>query len=258
MMTDVQGPAGVLMVDDDGSGDLPVLFVHSLCGNSTYWSAQLEHLRHTRQAVAFDLRGHGRSQAPADNDYSLDSLATDIDAVVDCIGLDRFVLVGHSIGGSVALHYAGLRPQRVAGLLLLDATADVRQLPLELKRKFITALESEDCHRFFENFWEHFLAGSSSRTREIVLADLHKAPRELIAGMIGSVLKFNPLPPLASYKGPKCAVAIPTNDTPLSLHNLVPDLPHVTITGTGHWLQMDIPAEFNRVLNGFLDTVEKR
>ncbi|GAM10094.1 dihydrolipoyllysine-residue acetyltransferase component of acetoin cleaving system [Geobacter sp. OR-1] len=257
MLTAVHGPAGELMVDDGGTGGLPVLFVHPLCGNATYWSAQLEHLRQTRRAAALDLRGHGRSQAPSDNDYSLDSLSADIDAVVDSIGLDRFVLVGHSIGGSVVLDYAGLRPQRVSGLLLVDATADVRQLPLEQKLEFTTVLESEGCHRFIENFWEQFLDGSSPLVRERVLTDMHRAPRELIAGMIGTVLKFNPLPPLASYKGPKFAVVMPTNDTPLSLHNLVSDLPHVTISGTGHWLQMDSPAELNRVLDSFLDTVEK-
>ena len=63
----VKGTAGLLHVDDDGTGGVPVVFVHSFTGDTTHWSAQLEHLRKTRRAVAFDLRGHGQSESPSGN-----------------------------------------------------------------------------------------------------------------------------------------------------------------------------------------------
>ena len=69
--------------------------------------------------VAVDLRGHGRSEAPAAGDYAVESLAADIAAVVDALGLGRFVLVGHSMGGAAALAYADAHPERVAGLVLV-------------------------------------------------------------------------------------------------------------------------------------------
>ena len=122
--TQVTGPAGALEVDDGGRGGLPVVLVHSLAGNSTHWTAQLEHLRRDRRAVALDLRGHGRSEPPKDGDYTIAAMAGDIAAVVDTLGLDRFVLVGHSMGGGVALAYAGAHPDRVAGLVLVDPIGD--------------------------------------------------------------------------------------------------------------------------------------
>src|SRR6266508_2399049 len=116
MPLEVEAPAVRLHVDDGGAGGVPVVFVHSFAGSSSHWSAQLVHLRKNRRAVALDLRGHGRSAPPRDNDYAIDSLAGDVAAVVDRLGLNRFVLVGHSIGGAAAIAYAGAHPERVAGL----------------------------------------------------------------------------------------------------------------------------------------------
>lgn len=113
-----------LFVDDGGptsSTALPVVFVHSFGGNTTHWAAQLEHLRHTRRAIALDLRGSGKSGPPDDGDYSIEALARDVASVVDSLDLRRLVLVGHSQGATTALAYAGAHPERVAGLVLIDS-----------------------------------------------------------------------------------------------------------------------------------------
>src|SRR3954471_20697978 len=102
----VQGGAGKLAVDDGGEGGLSVVFVHSLAGNTAQWTLQLEHVRQDRRAVAFDFRGHGRSEPAVDGSYSVANMASDIATVVDALGLGRFVLVGHSMGGGAALVYA--------------------------------------------------------------------------------------------------------------------------------------------------------
>ncbi len=137
------GPAGALAVDDGGSGGLPVVFVHSLAGNSTHWTAQLEHLRPSRRVVALDLRGHGRSEPPRDSNYTIAAIAGDIAAVVDTLRLDRFVLVGHSMGGGVALTYAGNHPDRVAGLALLDPISDGKQISPAEAKAYLSGFETE-------------------------------------------------------------------------------------------------------------------
>src|SRR3954467_3425751 len=95
----IQGPAGKRAVDDGGTGGLPVVFAHSLAGNAGQWKQQLEHVRRSRRAVAFDFRGHGSSEPAVDGGYSIADMAEDIAAVVEAAGLKRFVLVGHSMGG---------------------------------------------------------------------------------------------------------------------------------------------------------------
>ena len=58
--------------------------------------------------------------------------------------------------------------------------------------------------------------------------------------------------PLRRYAGPKFAIVTPRNDTPLSLHHAVPGVKHVVVTGTGHWIHLDKPDEFNEALDGVL------
>jgi pimeloyl-ACP methyl ester carboxylesterase len=77
-----------LYADDGGTGDsLPVLFLHSSAGNASQWSAQLEHLRPHRHAVALEWRGHGRSGVPTDGDYSFPAMAADVAEAVERLGL---------------------------------------------------------------------------------------------------------------------------------------------------------------------------
>jgi len=247
-----------LCIDDSGSGGLPVVFVHSLAGNTRHWSAQLEHLRKERRAVAFDIRGHGNSEPPKDGDFAIESLASDIDVVANEIGLKRFVLVGHSSGGTVAIAYAGSHPEKVAGLLLADPAGDVRKVPAEQVDLLMGALESDSYSKAIEDYYSMLLTGSQPAVREKVIQDLRNTPRETVIGIFKSSLWHDPLTPLQLYKGPKLSVFTSLNDAPFSLHNLDADLPHIKVTGTGHWLQMDKPEEFNRILDDFLTSVESK
>jgi pimeloyl-ACP methyl ester carboxylesterase len=255
-LSHVAGPAGTLNVDDGGSGGLPVVFIHSSGGNTTHWSAQLEHLRKTRRAIALDLRGHGLSQPPKDGDYRLVSQAEDIDAVVNKAGIQNFVLVGHSMGGSVAIVYAGLHPDRVAGLLIVDSGGDPKQFPEEQKQQIIKAMESDAYTNVTESYWKQLLVGSDPKVLERVMKDMQSMSKEMVVSQVKELFWFDPVPALSRYHGPKLSVITPVNDTEYSLHRLQPDFPHVVVTGTGHWLHMDKPEEFNRVLDEFLSKVD--
>jgi pimeloyl-ACP methyl ester carboxylesterase len=242
-----------LYADDGGATDrLPVVFLHSLAGNASQWSAQLEHLRPERRAVALEWRGHGRSGAPADGDYSVPAAAADVEEAVGRLGLERFVLVGHSGGGLVALQHAADHPERVAGLLLVDPSGDSRKVPSEQMDPLLAALGSEAYAATIGQYWGFILTGGDPDARERVMADLKATPKETVVGFFEAARDYDPLPALRSYDGPMLSVVTPINDEPFSLHNLGSGLDHTTFTGTGHWLHMDKPEEFNSTLDGFL------
>jgi pimeloyl-ACP methyl ester carboxylesterase len=161
-----------LCVDDGRSGGIPVLFVHSLAGNCRHWSYQLEHLRRDRRAIAIDLRGHGHSDLPRDGDYSIPAMANDIESVTKALDLKRFFLVGHSMGASASIEYAGRHPEMVAGLLLADPSGDARKLPTGQVQPFLAALQSDSYARTVEEYWKAMLAGSNPTIRERVLGGL--------------------------------------------------------------------------------------
>jgi pimeloyl-ACP methyl ester carboxylesterase len=246
----VAGPTGALVVDDAGNGP-PVVFTHSMAGTAAHWSAQLEHLRTSRRAVAFDFRGHGGSEPPRNREYAITALADDVGAVADALGLDRFVLVGHSMGGGVALAYAGAHPERVERLLLLDPIGDGTQIPIAEMQPFLTGLASPAYQEVIDGYWDT-IAGPNVAVRERLMRDLRATPRDTVVEGFKAVMQFDPKPALAAYRGPALAVITPSNDFPFSLQRLKGGPPHRVIEGTGHWIQLDKPAEVNRILENFL------
>jgi pimeloyl-ACP methyl ester carboxylesterase len=253
---EVPGPAGVLHVDDGGSGGLPVVFVHGLGATGAQWRHQLAHLRSSRRALAVDLRGHGRSQGAGAGEYGIGEFADDLAAAVDDLGLDRFVLAGHSLGSAVAIEYAGREPHRVAGLLLADPNGDQTEIPRRELDDFLAALRAEprDEMRWY---FKQVLVGAAPETVERVLADLEATPPEALVGALESSFAYSPLPALAAYGGPVLSVISDMNTLPYSLHNLVEELPVRLLTGTSHWLMLDRPDDFNQALDAFLDRVER-
>ena len=238
---------------DAGRGGLPVVFVHSLAGSSDHWSAQFEHLRPTRRVIALDLRGHGQSEPTRNGDFSINSMADDIEAVVDSLGIQKFVLLGHSMGGGVALAFAGAHPDRIAGLLLLDPIGDGTQILAAEVQPFLEKLES-DYTSTIEEYWDQ-IAGSDSSVRERLRNDLRATPQETVVRAFREVMQFDPHPALARYRGPLLSVVTPHNDEPFSLHRVGKGFPHRVVQGTGHWIQLDKPDVINEILDEFLNIV---
>lgn len=247
----IAGPAGTLVVDDGGRGGIPVVFLHSYAGSKGHWSEQLQHLRATRRALAIDLRGHGESAAPVDNAYSSAALATDVAAVVDALQIDRFVLVGHSMGGAAAIAYAGAHPQRVAGLVLAGAPG---RIPPEEARKIVATLEA-DYEKAMTQFWNELLTDAQPDVRVRLLRERHSVDRDTSLAIIRSLFADDPLPALRRYPGPTLIIVTTNDDHPVDLHRLLPELPTVRIEGTSHWPHLDKPAEFDAALDRFLATV---
>ncbi|MEU8888486.1 alpha/beta fold hydrolase [Streptomyces sp. NPDC048442] len=97
----------------------PVVLLHGRTMDSTDWTAVAEALSFTRRVYVPDFRGHGLSDWPGGYEYG--QLIEDVREFLDALGLDRVDLVGHSMGGAVALQVAGAEPGRVGRLLLEDS-----------------------------------------------------------------------------------------------------------------------------------------
>jgi pimeloyl-ACP methyl ester carboxylesterase len=243
-------------VRDGGKSDhLPILLVHSLAGNGGQWALQLDHLRRRRRAVSIDLRGHGESDPADDGDYSIAGLAADIEAVADQLGLRRFILGGHSLGSAVAIEYASRHPERVAGLLLVDPNGDLTRMPQDQKEPFLAPLREDPIGELSAYFRQLVVGGDADAARWI-LEDLRLTHEDAVVRALESSLDYPATAALAKYPGPKLSVVSDMNNLPYSLHRLVPELTTRLMTGTGHWLMMDRPEAFNRIVDEFLEEVE--
>src|SRR5207248_7105998 len=82
------------------AGDGPtVVFAHGFCLNASSWHHQLRRLSDDFRVVVYDMRGHGQSEVPATNDWSMEAHARDLDAVIRAVAREPVTIVGHSMGG---------------------------------------------------------------------------------------------------------------------------------------------------------------
>jgi len=114
-----------LAVEDAGAGQ-PVVLLHGLTATRRYvvmGSRVLERSGH--RVISYDARGHGRSTpAPDPSDYAYGALATDLEAVLDGLGVERAVLAGASMGAHTLLAFALRAPERVAGMVVITPAYD--------------------------------------------------------------------------------------------------------------------------------------
>jgi non-heme chloroperoxidase len=114
---------GVRLFHRDWGEGRPVVFAASWALSSEMWAYQVAHLSDQGlRCIAYDRRGHGRSDAPAGG-YDMDTLADDLAAVIEGLGLRDVVLVGHSMGGAEVIHYLGRHGSARVGKVALLAPA---------------------------------------------------------------------------------------------------------------------------------------
>jgi pimeloyl-ACP methyl ester carboxylesterase len=98
-----------LNVRQEGQGDTALLFLHYWGGPSRTWGRVVQLLEYQYRCIAYDHRGWGDSEA-AETGYRVEELANDASALIQLLGLKRYALIGHSMGGKVARFLATLRP----------------------------------------------------------------------------------------------------------------------------------------------------
>ncbi len=109
--------------EDVGAGE-PVVLIHGLACGKRMWFHQIRALRERFRVIAYDQRGHGLTDAPADpQHYSPSHLFRDLLALLDVLGIARASIVGFSLGGGPALALAASAPHRISRLVLADVGA---------------------------------------------------------------------------------------------------------------------------------------
>ena len=250
----IEGPQGSVHFISAGEGGLPSLFVHSFGGSAMHWINQIYHLQKSRLVIAIDLRGHGKSKLPANGDFSPDGLADDIAAVVDSFNLHQFILVGHSMGGAAAIAYAGKHPERVAGLVLAGTPgkSDPKQAA-----QIVNSLKSEKYNEVMNDYMNQLLMHAKPEVDIEVRSEFNQLPEKTTIDIIESIFNYDPTPSLQVYEGPVLIIATQHEaDGPSSLSKQFPSIREEIVSGTSHWIQLDKPEEFNRILDEFTEQIK--
>ncbi len=126
-----------MFYEDHGSG-FPLLFGHSYLWDARMWDPQVEALSRTYRCIVPEIWAHGRSDPPPHSPYSVDALAEDMWAFAQALGLDRFAIIGLSVGGMWGMRVALAHPEAVAALVLMDT--DAGEEPPESRQRYFAMM----------------------------------------------------------------------------------------------------------------------
>jgi pimeloyl-ACP methyl ester carboxylesterase len=119
----VLGDAQTIHLRDEGPKDAPaIILLHGSNADLNAWQPWTDRLKGEFRIIRFDQIGHGLTGPASDGDYSQTAFVKTVDQVADKLGLEKFVLGGNSMGGGIALAYALAEPERLNGLILVDAS----------------------------------------------------------------------------------------------------------------------------------------
>lgn len=246
-----------------GAAPQALVLLHGLFGSSANWMGIARQLAPDWRIVVPDLRNHGRSFH--DPDVSYPALAGDVRALLDELGLERAVLVGHSMGGKTAMWLALTAPDRVERLVVVDSapvgsSSSMAGLLRGLAAVDVTALPGRAAA-------DAALAAVApdSRVRDYLLQNLVRHDGvwrwrmnvpALLAGI--DAIRGWPEPPAdARYLGPtlflhggESGYVQPAHEA--VIRALFPYARFRSVPGAGHWVYADRPAEFLAALRAFL------
>ncbi|EWT02641.1 hydrolase [Intrasporangium oryzae NRRL B-24470] len=261
---------------DSGTGPA-ILFIHGLLGSHENWTHLVDKLDDRHRVVIPDLFGHGASAKPV-GDYSLGAHAAVLRDLIDLLGIDRVTLVGHSLGGGIAMQFCYLFPQRVERLVLVatgglgrtvspllrSATLPGAELVLPVIASSWVRERVEGIGHVASWFgwragadasaaWQGFTSLSDAESRRAFLATTRAVidPGGQTVSARGHLPSGAPIPTLVVW-GTRDRM-IPVGHANRA-HEVFPDARVVLFEGAGHFPHLEQPERFSAVLDEFIAT----
>jgi 3-oxoadipate enol-lactonase len=249
---------------DTGGSGTPVVLLHAFPFNSSMWAPQLESLGEKFRFIVPDLKGFGDSDAPDDRDtYTMDGYSDDVKALLDDLGIDRYVLAGLSMGGYIALAYMRKYADGVIGLVLADTKADADPPEgIEKRTNQQNIVSSDGTSGLIETLTGALLAEETRNTKPDVVKNAQAAMENPAAGFIGALeamkKRIDSTESLAKISVPTLVIVgendgVTPPDAARKLHEHIGGSQLVVIPGAGHISNMEAPEAFNGALGEFLN-----
>jgi sigma-B regulation protein RsbQ len=234
-----------------GSGPKTIVFVHGWTCDESSWRDQVPFFEKNYRVITLDLPGHGTSGSPKSGPLTMELFAKSIEAVRVEAKAGKIVLVGHSMGTPVIREYARLYPSNVAALVPVDGVLHLSgspNAPNPDRMKGPDGLKNREAM-----IRGMFGKSATPAIQEHILKMMLAAPETTAyQAMVATFAASNwpeetfTVPTLGIYADHSAA-----ND-PVYFKKIFPNGTAVEVPGTGHFVMMEKPAEFNRLLAEFL------
>lgn len=246
-----------LCYDDVGRRDgVPLVFIHGWTADRHRWDDQLAHFAGRYRVIRLDLPGHGSSDLTAEP-YTIGELARNVRALLDRLGVDRFVAVGHSMGGMIALTLALKHPERVERLVVVDSLA---RMVYSRSRQLLILLSRLLPFRMFVaiNIRRAFKPGTPPAEVARYVAQAQSTPRRVVMGCFNAMRRFDVLDRVGELELPMLIVhgyfdvQFPLREA-LRMAVRIPES-LVKVLNTGHEALVEDPEAVTRAVGWFLET----
>jgi pimeloyl-ACP methyl ester carboxylesterase len=237
-------------LSDVRSSGTPVVLVHGWCGDRTYLEPQQAHLSRNRTVVAFDLRGHGQSDPAPDGRYGIEDFADDVVAVVAERALGAPVVVGHSMGGLVALECAARGVASAAILLAPAPILDERGKSYFLRSVDAVAEDVDGAWR--RRFAERIMLPSDTARRDEIIAGMPLTDRLIAAAAMRGMGEYDAATALGRVSVPVLVISAAHPEDLAPVRTLCPTLVSGQTVGAGHFNQLEVPEQVNPMIDRFL------
>ncbi|MBU8921828.1 MAG: alpha/beta hydrolase [Bacteroidales bacterium] len=242
-----------------GKGSPALVFVHGWCCDRSYWREQIDSFAKTHLVVAIDLGGHG-SSAKGRERWTLDLFAEDVKAVVEKLGLDNVILVGHSMGGPVVAGASMKLGDKVIGIVGVDTYQNLGTKYTDAQtERFLQGFKSDFSSRTKMMVSSMFAPESDPDFVAKIITDMSSASPEVGIGALESTLAYDPKESLQGLKAPVIAInsdKYPTNIEAGKARILSFDVK--IIKGCGHFLMLEVPEKFNSALREAIEELTSK
>ena len=252
----VAAPDGVRIHYLVGGDDEPgLVFVHGWLGNAHWWDEQLAHFAPRHRVAAIDLAGHGGSGCDR-VDWSVDAFAADVVAVVEALGLQRVVLVGHSMSGKIVVEAARRLPGRVVAIVPVDTLGRPQEATTldHEKERVLAGMRNDFVTNAPALLAPLFAKSSPPAVVERVLREARSSPPDISVAMLESAWRTPSVPGLRASSVPIRAINAAPTDVAAN-RVFAPRFDLVPMPGVGHWPMLEAPERFDALLEQVLDEV---
>ncbi len=234
-----------------GTGPNTVVFVHGWTCDESSWQEQVPVFQKQYRVITLDLPGHGKSGAPANGPLTMELFAKAIEAVRAEARAGKIVLVGHSMGTPVIRAYARMYPQNVAALVPVDGPVHLSgspNAPNPDRMKGPDGVKNREAM-----IRSMFGKGATPAIQDHVLKMMLAAPESTAYQAMSATFAASqwkdesfPVPALGIYADHSGV------DDPVWFKKVFPNGSSTEVAGTGHFVMLEKPAEFNKLLADFL------
>jgi len=245
-----------LAYQEAGSGAPPIVLVHGWTHDHGYLEPQFEYFRRRHRVVAVDLRGHGDSDKP-DQDYTVAGFADDLAWLGRELGLHRPVVVGHSMGGVVALELAARHPELPGAIVMLDSPVFASPQLLDAVRPVIEGLKTPGYREVQRQLVAavSFLPTDDKERAARIVDHMSSAPQRVMASSFESLFAHDNAAAARACRVPVLYVGAAHPFADLArFRELCPDLTTGQAVGAGHYFQLEVPEQVNAMIERFLGT----